>query len=230
MFLDTVIKENSCLQSEYCSSEGESDISESDDDVSYSSSSTNNSDCEEDLNPNLDQFDVSYDDDFLAHTSETPESNPSESCAQPIDMDITSELEPVTIELDVPVEDMKRLIPENYCKEMAKDLSEEITFVKEKRFVGDSSKVKELFKSCLEKDCNALIQNVKESFVGCALKINWQCADGHSGDWHSSKLSKKLYINNLLLASSLLFSGNNFTKISLLAKCLNLAFFSKTTF
>ena len=109
MFLDTVIKENSCLQSEYCRSDSESDISESDDDVSYSSSSTNNSDCEEDLNPNLDQFDVSYDDDFLAHTSETPESNPSESCAQPIDMDITSELEPVMIELDVPVEDMKWL-------------------------------------------------------------------------------------------------------------------------
>ena len=113
---------------------------------------------------------------------------------------------------------------------MANDLSDEITVVKEKRFICDSTKVKELFKSCLEKDCNALIQNVKESFVGCALKIHWQCADGHSGDWHSSKVSKKLYVNNLLPASSLLFSGNNFTKISLLAKCLNLAFFCKITF
>ena len=102
----SVVQRTSVLRHSYhgkqlCSSDSESDISESDDDVSYSSSSTDTSDCEEDLNLNLDQFDVSYDDDFLGHTSETPESNPSESCVQPIDMDITSELEPVTIELGV---------------------------------------------------------------------------------------------------------------------------------
>ena len=64
-------------------------------------------------------------------------------------------------------------------------------FILEKQFIGDLSKVKKLSKSYMEKDCNALIQHVKESFVGCALKIHWQYTDDHSGDWHSSELSKK---------------------------------------
>jgi hypothetical protein len=74
------------------------------------------------------------------------------------------------------------------------------------------------------------MEYVQESFVECSLKIIWQCRNGHSGTWHSSEILKKVYVNNILMAASLLFSGNNITKISLFAKCFELGFFSTSTF
>ncbi|CAB3982209.1 Hypothetical predicted protein [Paramuricea clavata] len=149
---------------------------------------SSSSEYEEDPNPVMDQFDISYDDDLFVHESETSDSqcNHDETCVEPIDMDITSELELGTIELDVAVNNHTRLIPENYYKDMEKDLDNEMKFVTEKRFICDVSKIKKLFTSCMAKECHAPIEHVNESFVGCALKIQWQCIDGHCGDWHSS--------------------------------------------
>ena len=84
-----------------------------------------------------------------------------------------------------------RLIPENYYKDMEKDLDNEMKFVTEKKFICDVSKMRFI--------CDAPIGHVKKSFMGCALKIQWQCIDGHCGDWHSSGISKKVYVNNILL-------------------------------
>ena len=123
-----------------------------------------------------------------------------------------------------------QLISESYHKDMAKHLADEIKLVNEKRFIFNVSKVKELFTSCLERKCNATMEYVQESFVGCAIKIIWQCINGHCGTWHSSEILKKVYVNNILVAASLLFSGNNITKFSLFAKCLELGFFSKSSF
>lgn len=109
---------------------------------------------------------------------------------------------------------------------MAKYLDKEMSFVSEERFICDVSKLKELFKTCMGLECCAKIETVEESFVGCALTIHWHCKDSHNGVWHSSEV----YITNILVASLMLFSGNNFAKISLLAKCLNLAFFGKDSF
>ena len=59
--------------------------------------------------------------------------------------------------------------------------------------------------------------------------------DGHSGIWISSSVlgerqGQKMYVSSVLLASSVLASGNNFEKVSLLAKSMNLHFVSSTTF
>ncbi|CAB4036496.1 Hypothetical predicted protein [Paramuricea clavata] len=122
VFLDTVVKENSLSESGYLLLDSDSETaSDSDNDVFYTSSSS--SEYEEDPNPVMDQFDISYDDDLFVHESETPDSqcNHDETCVEPIDMDITSELELGTIELDVAVNNHTRLIPENYYKDMEKD-------------------------------------------------------------------------------------------------------------
>ena len=39
-----------------------------------------------------------------------------------------------------------------------------------------------------------------------------------------------MYVNNIQAASSLLFTGNNYAKLSLFAKCFHLAFIGETTF
>ena len=71
---------------------------------------------------------------------------------------------------------------------------------------------------------------VKENFVGCVLEIRWCCKAGHVGDWQSSKAVQQVYVNNIQAASARLFTGNNFVKLSLFAKCFQLAFFCSSTF
>ena len=54
--------------------------------------------------------------------------------------------------------------------------------------------------------------------VGCALEVNMVCSAGHSFNWASSPLltnsrSSAMYKINLVFASALLLSGNNYYKI-----------------
>lgn len=71
---------------------------------------------------------------------------------------------------------------------------------------------------------------VEERFIGCCLKIVWRCSNGHVGDWHSSEQLKNVYVDNIMVAASLLLSGNNFSKLSLFAKSLELAFLGSSTY
>ena len=54
--------------------------------------------------------------------------------------------------------------------------------------------------------------------------------------WESSDVlvhkerGQKVYVNTVLLAASILLSGNNFSKRSLVSRCLNLGFISSATF
>lgn len=92
------------------------------------------------------------------------------------------------------------------------------------------SKLKELFNFCMDKGCNMPITEVFEKFVGCTLEIRWRCKAGHCGDWVSSKMVNRVYVNNIHTAASILFTGNSFCKISLFAKSLQLPFISSSTF
>ena len=77
----------------------------------------------------------------MDQSSETPEFDPDKNSMDELGMDITSELELGTIELNAPVQ----LISESYQKDMAKQVADEIKLVNKKRFVCNVSKVKELF-------------------------------------------------------------------------------------
>ena len=90
--------------------------------------------------------------------------------------------------------------------------------------------MKELFNFCMDKGCNMPITEVFENFVGPALEIRWRCKAGHCGDWVSSKMVNRVYVNNIHTAASILFTGNSFCKISLFAKSLQLPFISSSTF
>ena len=92
------------------------------------------------------------------------------------------------------------------------------------------SAIRELFSFCMDIDCKMPLVEVKERFVGCVLEITWKCLGGHCGKWKSSKAVNNIYVNNIQAAASLLYTGNNYTKLSLFSKCLSLAFFGSTTF
>ena len=60
--------------------------------------------------------------------------------------------------------------------------------------------------------------------------VNGTCPDGHVLNWQSQPLIRDMGAGNLLVAAAILFCGLTFTGISNLAKLLNLAMFSESTF
>ena len=60
--------------------------------------------------------------------------------------------------------------------------------------------------------------------------VNGTCPDGHVLSWQSQPLIRDVGAGNLLVAAAILFCGLAFTGISNLAKLLNLAMFSESTF
>ena len=71
----------------------------------------------------------------------------------------------------------------------------------------------------------------KKTYIGTCLVVSWQCSAGHfGGRWASQPTCDNLRAGNLLLASSIILSGNSFTKVGLLFKFLNLQYFSSSLF
>ena len=62
------------------------------------------------------------------------------------------------------------------------------------------------------------------------LSIEVTCPSGCKTTWESQPVVKRKPIGNLLLAASILFTGNTFAAFSRLASCLNLQFFSESVF
>lgn len=109
-------------------------------------------------------------------------------------------------------------------------------YVKEDRVIFDVKQIVELFEGqCSEVGCSAMRKVVEKKLEAGLLLITHKCSKGHSGIWSSSsvlgeKRGQKIYVSSVLLASSVLVSGNNFEKVSLLAKSMNLHYVSSTTF
>ena len=98
---------------------------------------------------------------------------------------------------------------------------------KEKKFI--------VFESCLLKlleQCRSCGQEVElnTSVRGTLLVVHGTCPDGHVLNWQSQPLVRDMGAGNLMVAAAILFCGLTFTGISNLAKLLNLAMFSESSF
>ncbi|XP_070176774.1 uncharacterized protein [Littorina saxatilis] len=73
---------------------------------------------------------------------------------------------------------------------------------------------------------------LEHSFVGSALYVKWVCDSGHvSNTWCSQPiLNRRLHSGDFRLAMAIVTSGNNFGKIEMLGKHLNLKMLSRTSF
>lgn len=253
LFIDTVIRNTSIANSQHNiddsddesdeSSEGES-ANESGDDVHCESDDGHiSSDFDYDdgfvddqLLPDVRDLNMTCDKDLIEHEHDASEKTHL-SC---VDMDISIPSDVGLIQLNIPALSTEefvaiesentdiRLLPTDYEKRSG--LDQQLPLVSDKKFICSISCIVELFSFCMNVDCKMPLVEMKERFVGCVLEIRWKCQGGHCGEWHSSKMVNNLYVNNIQTASSILFTGNNFTKVSLLSKCLSLAMFSPTTF
>ena len=107
---------------------------------------------------------------------------------------------------------------------------------KKERVVVTLSKLLELFGGGCESAGCERQKEVHHKVEGGVLIVTWNCGGGHGGVWESSDVlvqkerGQKLYVNTVMLAASILLSGNNFSKTSLWSRCMNFGFISSSTF
>lgn len=111
-----------------------------------------------------------------------------------------------------------------------------VDYFKADRVIVEVNQIVSLFSGqCPEIGCNGIRNVTDQKIEGGLLLITHRCSKGHGGVWSSSavlaeKRGQKLYVSSVLLASSVLVSGNNFEKVSLLAKGMNLKYVSSSFF
>ncbi|XP_056433018.1 uncharacterized protein LOC130371308 isoform X2 [Gadus chalcogrammus] len=100
----------------------------------------------------------------------------------------------------------------------------------EKKRIVNESKLMQLFTTCHQ--CGVLIEeeDKKVTTSWTRIHIKWSCMKGHSGEWESCSKRRGMPENNLLVVSSILFTGSTFTEIFDWAELLNLQIPKKTTF
>ena len=115
-------------------------------------------------------------------------------------------------------------------------LNRYLELLKADRVIVEVEKIVELLEgNCPEIGCTGQRKVISKKLEGGVLLITHKCSNGHGGVWSSSsilgeKRGQKMYVSSVLLASSVLVSGNNFEKVALLAKSMNLNFVSSSTF
>ena len=93
-----------------------------------------------------------------------------------------------------------------------------------------------MFESCLDNllkrgpKCGDVVIQQERKTVGSMLSVTLTCHNGLIEQWQSQPIVKKKPLGNLLMAASILFTGNTFSSVSRLASCLNLQFFSESVF
>ena len=84
--------------------------------------------------------------------------------------------------------------------------------------------------TCKKQGCGLVLKYTKR-YVGTSLVVSWACNAGHfGGRWAAQPTFSNVKAGNLVLASSLLLSGNSLTKIGLMFQLCNLQYFSKSLF
>ncbi|KAK0156598.1 THAP domain-containing protein 4 [Merluccius polli] len=98
----------------------------------------------------------------------------------------------------------------------------------ERKWIVNESKLMQIFTTCHL--CGVLIEeeDKKVTTSGTCIHIKGSCMNGHSGEWESCPQLRGMPENNLLVASSILFTGSTYTEIFDWAELLNLQIPKKT--
>ena len=98
----------------------------------------------------------------------------------------------------------------------------------DKKYLVFGNCLDQLLKHCPK--CGVVVTGQKKKTTGSMLSVEMICLDGHITYWDSQPIIKRKPVGNLLLAASILFTGNTFAGVSRLASCLNSQFISESVF
>ena len=98
--------------------------------------------------------------------------------------------------------------------------------VEEEKYLVFHSCLSQLFKYCI--NCREIVSDVKYSVTGSLVSVTTTCMKGHDITWDSQPiLNNHSRVGNLLLSSSILFTGSKFNAMKNFAISLNLKFLSE---
>ncbi|XP_069820489.1 uncharacterized protein [Dendropsophus ebraccatus] len=113
-----------------------------------------------------------------------------------------------------------------------KNLSEEEQ-VKERKFLVFESCLDDLFYNvqCRKSNCYYLVKSFQKQSDGSFLKVSGECYAGHHFEvFRSQPRRGRYYSGNLLLAASILFSGQNYQKVQEFLNILGMVSISEATY
>ncbi|XP_042631739.1 uncharacterized protein LOC122148634 [Cyprinus carpio] len=101
---------------------------------------------------------------------------------------------------------------------------------KERKWIVNESRLLELFQKCTT--CGAAMCDLNQTVTqfGSRININWQCSNGHMGQWESCPNICGMAENNLFAAAATLFTGSTYTDIADWAGLFNLQLPLESTF
>ena len=130
-----------------------------------------------------------------------------------------------------------KLLPDGYETKFAEYLGASTmpAGVNEEMLLVSKEQLMTLFQTCGKDGCGASANVTRMRPVGAVLEVVWTCKMKHASTWHSSPKCKDVrgtsfFIMNMILCAAIVLSGNNYSKIALLAKTFNLAIISQNTF
>ena len=98
----------------------------------------------------------------------------------------------------------------------------------DKKYLVFSNCLDQLLKRCPK--CGVVVTGHKKKTTGSMLSVEMICLAGQITHWDSQPITKRKPVGNLLLAASILCTGNTFASVSRLASCLNLQLISESVF
>ncbi|XP_071489552.1 uncharacterized protein, partial [Diadema antillarum] len=78
--------------------------------------------------------------------------------------------------------------------------------------------------------CGSRVHANIKSTRGSAAHVTWECPLGHETKWCSQEVINGSHVGDMKLASAVVLSGNNITKVCLMAQFADLSFISPSTF
>lgn len=100
--------------------------------------------------------------------------------------------------------------------------------IKEPKYLVFNSSLQKLFKFCFT--CGAPVSNVNSVCQGSLLTVKTTCIKHHALTWNSQPMINRAAVGNLLIASSILFTGNTYARIKNFSSCLGLKFINERVF
>lgn len=119
------------------------------------------------------------------------------------------------------------------------DLGEFFTIQQKSRFLVSKEKLLELAdvkcKDTVDDHTCGKELNFNTREVGTVIEITCSCENNHFWKWTSSEVleyknNNRIYVNDSMLAASVIVSGNNYGKFKLLCQALGLSLISESTF
>ena len=101
-------------------------------------------------------------------------------------------------------------------------------YIKMPKYLVFDSCLRDLFTFC--RNCGASVSDTTISCLGSLVTVKTTCLQGHASTWNSQPIINQKPVGNLLISSSILFTGNTFVRIENFAACLGLQFLSDRAF